>query len=65
MTDTERELIEAAMIIGSIAETAAWASDALAASIEASGKSVQQLTVAELIELRESQIRRHCTPVGA
>lgn len=52
MNTTERELLDASREIGGICGMAAWASDQLADLVKQTGKSVGDLTIAELIALR-------------
>lgn len=51
MTDTERELLQAAREIGGVFEMASWASAELAARVTTAGKPVDDLTVGELRQL--------------
>lgn len=52
MNTLERELLDVSQEIGGICEMAAWASAQLADLVKQTGKSVGDLTIAELIALR-------------
>lgn len=52
---TEQNLIEAALCIGNIANTNCHYTAGLASRIDSTGKTVQELTIAELVALDELQ----------
>lgn len=55
--EIHKELIEASIVIGSIAELAQWATMALAEYIATRHQSISSMTVGELVQIAE--VRRH------
>jgi len=57
ITPTHRDLLDASMEIGGVCEMACWASSAVAALIDSTGKKVDDLTVGELRKLLDDDAR--------
>lgn len=62
--EIHKELIDAALTIGGIAEMAQWATLDLAERIKKTGKDVFNLTVAELMNLEAEQQRHYLKREG-
>lgn len=59
MSVEESELVAASMKIGCIQDMGSWATVGLAARVRSTGKSVEDLTIGELISIMENQRKLH------